>query len=389
MKVLHVGKFYPPVSGGMERMLQLLCEGEREAADSRVLVANTASVRTAQESLNGVPITRVGTVGKVGAVQVCPSFPLWLARAQKDVVVIHEPNPIALVSYFLVRPRAPLVVWFHSEVVRPRWRYALFYQPFLRFALRRASRIIVSSPSLANQAAALREFRDKCVVIPFGLDAARLEPAPDTAPEAEAVRQRHRGPLILFVGRMVDYKGVDVLLRALVGVEATTLLVGNGPRRAALEELAADLGLSQQAVFLGDVDDRRMSALYQACDLFVLPSVTRAEAFGLVQLEAMAAGKPVVSTSVPTGVPWVNQHGRTGLVVRPGDVPSLRDAIVRLLRDPDLRSRMGRDGRARVATEFTIARMVAQTTAVYEQVLEGVAEPAFDRSPSAGSGRPA
>jgi glycosyltransferase involved in cell wall biosynthesis len=368
MRVLHVGKFYPPVSGGMERMLQLLCEGERAIADSQVLVAHTASARTAHESLNGVPITRVGTIGRVGAVQVCPTFPVWLARAKKDVIVIHEPNPIALVSYFLVRPRAPLLVWFHSEVVRPKWRYNLFYRPFLRFALKRAAQIIVSSPSLANQAAALREFREKCVVIPFGLDAARLEPAPDTAPEAEAIRQRYPGPLVLFVGRMVDYKGVDVLLRALVGVECTTLLVGDGPRRAALEELAADLGLAGRAVFLGDVDDRRMSALYQACDLFVLPSVTRAEAFGLVQLEAMAAGKPVVSTAVPTGVPWVNQHGRTGLVVRPGEVPALRDAIVRLLRDPELRSRMGREGRARVSTDFTIARMVAQTTALYAQV---------------------
>jgi glycosyltransferase involved in cell wall biosynthesis len=369
MKVLHVGKFYPPVSGGMERMLQLLCEGEREKADSRVLVAHTESSRTVLESLNGVPITRAGTIGRVGAVQLCPSFPLWLARAQKDVIVIHEPNPIALVSYFLVRPRAPLIVWFHSEVVRPKWRYNLFYRPFLRFALKRAARIIVSSPSLAK-AAALREFRDRCVVIPFGLDAARLEPAPDTVPEAQAIRERYPGPLVLFVGRMVDYKGVDVLLRALVGVEATTLLVGGGPRRAALEELAADLNLGGRAVFLGDVDDRRMSALYQACDLFVLPSVTRAEAFGLVQLEAMAAGKPVVSTSVPTGVPWVNQHGRTGLVVRPGDVPALRDAIVRLLRDPELRSRMGREGRSRVSNDFTIARMVAQTTALYAQVLE-------------------
>jgi rhamnosyl/mannosyltransferase len=368
MKILHVGKFYPPVSGGMERMLQLLCEGERGSADTRVLVANTGGWRTTNESLNGVPITRVGSIGRVGAVQICPLFPWWLWRARADVIVIHEPNPIALVSNFLVRPRSPIVVWFHSEVIRPRWRYNLFYRPFLRHTLRRAARIIVSSPALADQAAALREFRSKVTVIPFGLDAPRLEPAPDTAPAAEAIRQRYRVPLVLFVGRMVDYKGVDILLRALVGVDATTLLVGDGPRRAALEELAADLGLGDRAVFLGEVDDRRMSALYQACDVFVLPSVTRAEAFGLVQLEAMAAGKPVVSTAVPTGVPWVNQHGRTGLVVRPGEVPALREAIVRLLKDPELRSRMGRDGRARVAGEFTIARMVAQTTAVYRQV---------------------
>lgn len=361
LSVLQVGKFYPPVSGGMERMLAMLCEGERAAGiDTRVLVANTER-RTVTEEVNGVPVTRVASVGRAGAVEWCPGFPVHLKRAAADVIVIHEPNPIALVSNFLVRPQAPTVVWFHSEVVRPRWRYALFYEPFLSFTLERAARIIVSSPALAEHARALRPYRSKCVVIPFGFDPGRFATGIQAPPNPH--------PTVLFVGRMVEYKGIDILLRALAGLEGVhAMMVGDGPRRLALQELAGDLGLAGRVSFEGEVSDERMAELYAACDLFVLPSVTRAEAFGLVQLEAMAAGKAVVSTAVPTGVPWVNQHERTGLIVPPGDVPALRKAIERLLADADLRSRMGREGQARVARDFTPARMIQQMLAVYREV---------------------
>ncbi|HSL24325.1 MAG TPA: glycosyltransferase [Vicinamibacterales bacterium] len=361
LSVLQVGKFYPPVSGGMERMLQMLCEGERAAGiDTRVLVANTER-RTVSEDVNGVPVTRVASVARAGAVEWCPGFPAHLRRSRADVIVLHEPNPIALVSNFLVRPRVPMIVWFHSEVVRPRWRYALFYEPFLSFTLQRAARIVVSSPALAQNARALRPYRAKCVVIPFGFDPARFARDVQAPPNAS--------PTVLFVGRMVEYKGVDILLRALGGLEGVrAILVGDGPRRLALQELAADLGLAGRVAFEGEVSDERMAELYAACDVFVLPSVTRAEAFGLVQLEAMAAGKAVVSTSVPTGVPWVNQHERTGLIVPPGDVPALRRAIDRLLQDPDLRRRMGQEGRARVARDFTPARMIQHMVALYREV---------------------
>ena len=377
ISVLHVGKFYPPASGGMERLLQLLCEGERaQGADSRVLVANTEA-RTVHDIVGGVPVTRVAAVAATGAVVWCPSFPAWLRRlaADADVLVIHEPNPIALVSYAAARPRRRLLVWFHSEVVRPRWRYRLFYWPFLRPVLDRAEHIIVSSPALVQHADALKGYREKCVVIPFGLDTSHLDADAATLARAAALRAQYAEPLVLFVGRMVGYKGVDILVRAMTGVDARLVLVGDGPRRAELVELAGDLGLAGRVTFAGQVSDDEMRALYRACDVFVLPSVTRAEAFGLVQLEAMAAGKPVVSTSVPSGVPWVNQHGRTGLVVRPGDVPALREAINRLLKDPDLRSRMGRAGRDRVAAEFTVGRMVAQVTALYARVLTGGRQP--------------
>jgi rhamnosyl/mannosyltransferase len=177
---------------------------------------------------------------------------------------------------------------------------------------------------------------------------------------------------------MVPYKGLDVLVRAFANVDATAILVGDGPTRSSVEGLARDTGVGGRVVFAGRVDDDEMVALYQACDAFVLPSVTRAEAFGVVQLEAMAAGRPVVSTALPSGVPWVNQDEVTGLVVPPGDAGALTAALTRLLRDEALRVRMGQAGQARVAAEFTVARMVAATTALYHRLVAdaaGAAEP--------------
>lgn len=373
IRVLHVGKFYPPVPGGIEQVVRSLCENERPAIDSRVLVSNRGR-KTLRETVDGVPVTRVGNIGYIGSVGLCPTLPLWLRRLRADVLVIHEPNPIALVSMVLARPPGAVVVWFHSEVVRPHWKYRLLYKPFLSAVLRRAARVIVTSPNLAHHAAELQDFRDKCVVVPLGVDTARLAPTPRVLAQAARIRTEHKGGIILFVGRLVPYKGVDVLLRALDGLdgldglEPTVLLVGAGPLRATLEAQAQKLGLSRVR-FLGAVSDDEVAALYHAADIFTLPSVTRAEAFGVVQLEAMACGVPVVSTNLPSGVPWVNQHEKTGLVVPPGDADALRRALDTLLRDRPRREALGEAARDRVAREFTLERMARLTRAVYREVL--------------------
>ena len=377
IRVWHVGKFYPPVPGGMERMLQLLCQNERPGVDSRVLVANLER-STVREELAGVPVTRLASLGRIGSVGICPTLPLWLRRLDGDLVVVHEPNPVALVSVVLARPRGRVLVWFHSEVVRPQWKYRLLYRPFLRAVLRRAARIIVSSPELARHAVELQDFRDKCVVVPFGVDTRRLVATDEVRVQVDALRARHHTPILLFVGRLVSYKGVDVLLRALNGIEATTLLVGDGPLRTTLETQAQELRLSRVR-FLGEVSDTELTTLYRAADVFVLPSVTRAEAFGVVQLEAMACEVPVVSTNLPSGVPWVNQHDKTGLVVPPGDADGLRQALHALLTDRPRREALGRYARQRVAREFTLTRMAQLTTGLYREVLGG-------HTPCGGSG---
>jgi rhamnosyl/mannosyltransferase len=355
----------------MERVVQLLCEGERTTTDSRVLVANTRT-GTVREQWSGIDVTRVSSVGAIGSVGVCPSFPLELARATRDVTVIHEPNPLALVSDWVAAQHGPLVVWFHSEVIRPRWKYRLLYRPFLRRVLRRASRIVVSSPPLAEHAAELQDFRDKCVVIPFGIDTGRLRRTASIDRRVLDITARFPRRRVLFVGRLVEYKGVEYLIRAMEHVgDATALIVGDGPLRSDLEALTATSRARDRVHFLGHLPDEEVIAHLHACDLFVLPSITRAETFGVVQLEAMACGKPVVSTDLPTGVPWVNRHGETGLVVPPADVNALAAALTQLATNADLRERMGDAARLRVREHFTVDRMTRESSALYREVALG------------------
>jgi rhamnosyl/mannosyltransferase len=312
-------------------------------------------------------------VATVGAVTLSPDLPWHLANADADVIVLHEPNPMALVAYALARPTARLIVWVHSEVIRPRWQYRLFYHPFLTFVLKRAMRIVVSSPPLLN-IPALVPYRRKCAVISFGLERERYRLTSSIASHVRVIRGTQT-PIILFVGRLVPYKGVDVLLRAVKGLDAETIIVGDGPCRVPLTGLASDLGLNERVRFVGETTEEQLQAWYHACDVLVLPSVSRQEAFGMVQLEAMLCGHPVVSTELGTGSSWVNQHEHTGLVVPPGDVGALRDALSRLVNDPELRDRLGDAARARVLEMFTAETMCRSTLSLYRDVMRAPQPP--------------
>jgi glycosyltransferase involved in cell wall biosynthesis len=357
-RVLHVAKFYPPAPGGMERVVETLCRASEGLVESRVLALN-AGRETIEETVDGVAVTRVGVAAQAGSVPIAPALAMHLRRAKADLIILHEPNPWALLSYAVARPAAPMAIWYHSDVVRPRLQYTLFYAPLARTVYSRARRFIVSSPPLGDHAAALTPYRDRITVIPFGIDPAQWAATPlvQTASQGE--------PFVLFVGRHVPYKGVDVLIQALAGTGIAAVIAGDGPQRPAWEALARTHGVA--ARFTGDVSDNELRALFASCAAFVLPSTTRAEAFGYVQLEAMASAKPVIGTDVPGGVSWVNQHERTGLIVRAGDVGALRAALQRLMGDPALRMRLGRDGRARVEASFTMSHLRERLRAFYAE----------------------
>ena len=356
-RVLHVAKFYPPAAGGMERVVQTLCRASEGLVESRVL-ALSSTRETTDEWVEGVAVTRVGVAARAGSVPIAPSLSHHLRRAAADLIVLHEPNPWALLSYAIARPTAPLAIWYHSDVVRPPLQYALFYAPLARAVYSRAQRFVVSSPPLGEHAAALQPYRDRVTVIPFGIDPVQwVAPASGPAVDDE--------PFVLFVGRHVAYKGVDVLLRALAGTGIRAVIAGDGPQRASWERLAQTLGVA--ARFTGDVPDAELHRLFASCAALVLPSTTRAEAFGYVQLEAMASGKPVIATDVPSGVSWVNQHERTGLIVAAGDAAALRGALQRLMGDERLRTVLGRQARTRVEEVFTMAHLREGLRRFYEE----------------------
>jgi rhamnosyl/mannosyltransferase len=366
MKVLHAAKFYPPAQGGMETVVGDLCRGTALEWDVRVVAAHNRR-RTERERIDGVTVTRVATYGQAASVPLCPSLPFHLWTTPADCVVLHEPNPIAGTALWLRTPSRRLVIWHHSDLLRPWWALPTYSRLVQHPLYRRADCVIVSSPTLGAESPLARCARH-LAVIPFGIDLDRYRRRdPERLSQVEALRAQSGEPRLLFVGRLVYYKGLDVLLDAAHEWPGTVWIAGDGPLEPQLRARAAAFG--DRVRFLGRVADDDLPALYQAADAFVLPSVARTETFGVVQVEAMAAGLPVISTALPTGVPWVNQDGVSGIVVPPGDAVALGAALRRLGGDEALRRQLGDQARARADALFARDRMVRAFRDVIDTVV--------------------
>jgi glycosyltransferase involved in cell wall biosynthesis len=368
-RVLHIGKFYPPHKGGMETHLQELCHGTSHALDIEVVVSNSTP---AEDIENDGPIRvhRVGTLAMLASAPICLSMSRVIRTTPADIVHLHSPNPTAVLSYFASGHNGKLVVTHHSDIIRQRL-LKFGYEPWLRRLMSRAERIICFSPNYLESSAILKSHRDKCRVIPHGVNRQHFE-KPDPRAVSE-IRERFGKRIVLGLGRLVYYKGFEFLIRAVASTDATLLLIGTGPLREKLETVVRECGASNRVHLLGEVDDP--GPYYHAARMFALPATARSEAFGIVQVEAMACGTPVINTNIDSGVPYVSVHNVSGLTVPPGDVPALRQAIDDLLNNDTLHRRLSAGGIQRVSENFTTARMAEQTIRLYEDVLSGAATP--------------
>jgi rhamnosyl/mannosyltransferase len=371
MRILHLYKDYCPVLGGIENHVRVLAEAQAQRGHEVTVLAVSRGRYSSRRTMNGVKLVLASRLGTIASTPISPSLFHWLSRLDADIMHLHFPHPPGEVAYLLVGHAAAMVLTYHSDIVRQR-RLLRVYEPLLRRVLARANRILVTSPAYAESSRYLREVRDKCTVVPLGIDVEHFE---DRMGRTTADLRARWGlplnrPVAIFVGRLRYYKGLDYLLRALALVpDVHLLLVGGGPLWGATRGLAETLGVAGRVVFTGDVDDAELPACYQAGDLFVLPSHTRAEAFGTSIVEAMASGLPVISTEIQTGTSWVNQAGVTGLVVPPCDPDALARAIRTLVAEPATREAMGRAGRARARERFQASTMVDAVEAVYREVL--------------------
>jgi glycosyltransferase involved in cell wall biosynthesis len=373
VSVLHVGKFYPPHAGGMETHLETLCRALGKTMDVRALVANDTR-RDEDSIIDGVSVSRLAIDFHIAGAPVCIGMARQLRRSNADIVHVHVPNPASVLAVLASGYKGKLIVTWHSDVVRQR-RLARIFAPIQRRFLGKCSAIIASSPNYVESSSDLARFRDRCQVVPFGIDVDQFRRVDREA--VKTVRDRYPGPLLLSVGRLVYYKGFEYLIRAMKEVRATLLIVGEGPLRPSLEQEARAAGVAERVIFLGALPG--IAAYYHACDAFVLPSVSRSEAFGIVQLEAMACGKPVVNTQLQSGVPFVSVDGATGSTVVPRDSREMARALNRLLDDHELRQKYGNAALQRVRAEFTVGVMAKRTIDIYEQVINGLPCRAFEQ----------
>lgn len=375
MRILHIGKYYAPERGGIERSMQDLAESSVARGNhvAALVHQRPGTWRHATGTRAGVEVHRVGCYGALLYTPLSPGFPFQLRRVlaafKPDLLHLHLPNPSSFAALLLAQARRlPWVVHWHADVPAdaPDWRLRAAYRayrPFEQAMLRRARAIIATSQPYLDASSALAPWRSKVSVVPLGIGPAPAALATEPWPLPTGLR-------LLAVGRLSRYKGFDVLLAALVQVpDASLVLVGAGECERELRAQALELGLQDRVGFAGALDDDRLASAYASADALVLPSIDRGEAFGLVLLEAMRAGLPAVASEVAgSGIGFVVEDGKCGLLVPPRDAGALASALSRL-EDPALRARMGTAAHARWADAFTLEREADRVHAIYRDCM--------------------
>ena len=355
LRVLEVNKAYYPHIGGIETVIRQYSEEltKLEDIDVKVLVCRDGRGRGCRERINHVDVTRSGSMGTYFSCPLSFSFISKFRRMAKkaDVVHIHVPFPLADAALLLSGYKGRVVVSWHSDVVKQK-KLLLLYKPFMRSLLKRADRILVATEGHINGSSYLPEFREKCRVVPYGIVPEFYDRA-EKAPFLTGKCSDESSVKVFFSGRLVYYKGADVLLDAFAKTENCELFIsGDGELESQLREKAHNSGIEEKVHFMGFLPQKELIQAFSDCDIFVLPSVEKSEAFGIVQLEAMVCGKPVINTSLPSGVPYVSIHGETGLTVPPSDADALAEAINKLAGDAQLREKYGKAARQRAISEF-------------------------------------
>jgi glycosyltransferase involved in cell wall biosynthesis len=375
MRILHLGKYFPPVAGGIERFLGDLVGEQRRSGDEAAVLAHAD--RAAPHRDDPAWLMRCPVWMRLIFAPISPFYALWLARAIRryspEVLHIHMPN----VSPFwaLLVPsarRLPWVIHWHSDVEPSRFRLSLrlaypHYRILERAMLDRAQCIIATSPQYLATSRPLEAWRHKCHVVPLGVDRARL---PEPGAQKDPVPWTQGAFRALAVGRLAYYKGFETLVRAAADASGTQVLIaGDGEERAALEALAARHG-DGRVRLLGEVDDATLCGLLASCDVLCLPSRERTEAFGLVLVEAMRYAKPLLVADIPgSGVTFVGRDGQNAVVVPVEDVAALRSALASMAAQPARRRLLGQLGAERFAREFDIASVARRIDAIYRLAL--------------------
>lgn len=372
MKILQVNKLYYPEVGGIEKTLQQISEGLNDTEDLKVLVCQKKG-RGVVEKVNGVAVHRSGSLGVVASVPV--SFPfLWDLRKMskdRDVIQYHLPFPLGDLGCLLSGYRGKVVAYWHSDVVKQK-RWMVLYKPIMKRFLQRADVILVGAEGILDGSRYLKPYREKCKVVPFAVTDDILHAGSDYL--AQYGYQKEKNSInFLFIGRLVYYKGCSVLLEAFAGLagdakETTLTMIGEGSLKEELRQQVEAYKIADRVFFKGHVDDGELRQCMEEADVFVLPSVERSEAFGLVQLEAMAYGMPVINTSLPSGVPEVSIHGETGLTVAPGSAGELRASMEWMVDHPQERLEMGKAARKRLEEKYTQEIMVGNIKKIYEDL---------------------
>jgi rhamnosyl/mannosyltransferase len=368
LKILHIGKYYAPYTGGMESVVKALCEGQIETGHQVDVLCFNDNNKSTYELYNGVGVHRMGILGVIAGQPIALGMYSKLKSIVNDydLIHVHSPNPLAELLCLTIPKEIPIVSTHHSDIVRQKFLTKYYYPLYEKF-LMRVGKIHVPTENHIEYSACLPKFSSKCEIIPFGIRVEHLHKN-DIAEEIKSLKTKYE-KYALFVGRLVGYKGIDVLIKAAKTNKYPVLIVGDGPLREKLEKMVFEYNLQDSVHILGKVlDDKEFRALYHGCEFLVLPSVTPNENFGMTQLEAMSCGKPVITTNLKSGVPAVGVRGKTTLITEPGNVTQLAGAMTMLMENPELQVTMGKSAYEHFMNKYQWKTMIASTNDSYERL---------------------
>ncbi len=361
MKVLFIGKYFPPFKGGMEDHLYNLCFSLKDQIDFEILVFSHEG-KGSIESFFGKRLIRLKRNILLFSTPISFSIFKYVWKFDGDIIHLHEPNPLGALACLLFRQGKKLVVTYHYDVTKQKTLF--YFYKFLQIRiLKIANRIIVTARNNIIYSNILNQFINKCSIIPLGIDESKFACSDSVLAESNLIKETYQKSIVLFVGRLTYYKGLDYLINAVKDLDCVLLIIGKGEEEKRLKKLAEN---SNNIVFLSNVDN--LLPYYYASDLFVLPSIEKSEAFGIVQLEAMICKLPVICTNLKSGVPEVQIHGNTGLIVEPQKTEEIQKAIQYLLDNPTIRLEFGSASRDRVLMNYTNKRNATAHRELYENL---------------------
>lgn len=370
--IVHFGKYYFPDAGGIESVTISLARGAVAYGHSVSVVCFEKTLAKSDEVIDGVRVIRTPITRMIASQPLGIKYFVQCLRAAKtaDIIHLHAPNMLGAFCALFISKQLRLLVHWHSDVIN-KGLLGKILHPLESALLRRADCIVATSQVYADASETLRPYKNKIAVVPIGVAAAKYAGADSDLPTSIDV-QVHGKNIILAVGRLVPYKGFNVLIDAAKHLSdaSVAVIVGGGPLQHDLQQAIEIAGVQDRVALAGRLSDTALHTLFQRATLYCLPSTNRAEAFGVVLLEAMTYGLPIVATDIPgSGVPWVNKHGTSGLNVPVEDPVALAEACNQILASPELRSSLSEGARQRFAAEFTVEASVRRMMQVYDQML--------------------
>lgn len=372
-RIVHVYKdMYPPVEGGVERIMYHMARMASEEFKVGVITA-PGGMKTGHRTIDGrIDVTEVASLGRLQSTPIAPAFLTALRRSGADLFHFHFPHPMGEAAYLLSGLKTPAVATYHGDVVRQK-AALMVYRPIMQRFLKRMQVIMPTTERFLGFSKDLRGHLDRCEVVNLGYPPDDYELDHVTGPMADEYKQKW-GDFIFFIGCLRYYKGLRYAIDAMAELsserpDAKLVIAGSGNEGAALKAQVESLGLADRVHFLGRVSDPEAVALLHAAKVFCLPACETAEVFGLCQIEAMFCGLPIVSTDLATGVPEVNQHEESGLIVPPENSAALAEALGRILGDDALHKKLSEGGRERALRLYTARTMGDHVCQIYRRVL--------------------